>query len=358
MRSVFRNSTLSQHLFPGSCFPAPSPASPKPSGVIFFQTHPSEGVYCRTRNFLWTLVWFKIPSHDKSCEAPARPVPHLRTETSLDQNSCIYVLYYTYDFIFIKKQIDKARSKEKTYMVVIAKRDWKLKQRDLHATQTLGCTGNPVFRRFVWKFLVYNRLRKKCRLRNFLFQLLWQLLFQFLYPNGTAVCVHTRDRPGTKTEIVKIIVKVNCEDDTFSTIGCVRLGTNNCSEKTNWKLLLPGKVNHDFQTFSRSDKYHEILRRRPPNKSWKQVSSLGNIHDSGGKGEEFLLQNQETTVYTGPRPRIPHGTARAPHVRLFGQFTTQPYVWYGILGTSSNHTFTTRAPYVWLCGEFTSQPHV
>jgi hypothetical protein len=53
-----------------------------------------------------------------------------------------------------------------------------------------------------------------------------------------------------------------------------------------------------------------------------------------------------------------HGTARGPHVRLCGQFTVQPHVWYGILGTSSSHTFTTRAPHVWLCGEFTEQPHV
>ncbi len=37
---------------------------------------------------------------------------------------------------------------------------------------------------------------------------------------------------------------------------------------------------------------------------------------------------------------------------------TGPHVWWGILGTSSNHTFTTRLPHVRLCGEFTTQTHV
>jgi hypothetical protein len=60
----------------------------------------------------------------------------------------------------------------------------------------------------------------------------------------------------------------------------------------------------------------------------------------------------------GTKVRIPHGTARVPHVRLCGQFTSQPHVWYGILGTRFSLVITTRAPHVRLSGEFTSQPHV
>jgi hypothetical protein len=33
----------------------------------------------------------------------------------------------------------------------------------------------------------------------------------------------------------------------------IRPGTN-CSDKTNWKFLVPGNVSHDFQTFARTDK--------------------------------------------------------------------------------------------------------
>jgi hypothetical protein len=53
-----------------------------------------------------------------------------------------------------------------------------------------------------------------------------------------------------------------------------------------------------------------------------------------------------------------YGTARGPNVWLCGQFTSQPHVRCGILGTSSSRTFTARAPHVRLCGEFTAQPHV
>jgi hypothetical protein len=52
------------------------------------------------------------------------------------------------------------------------------------------------------------------------------------------------------------------------------------------------------------------------------------------------------------------GTGQPVPVRLCGQFTGQPHVRCGILGTSSSHTFTTRLPHVRLCGEFTTQPHV
>jgi hypothetical protein len=78
----------------------------------------------------------------------------------------------------------------------------------------------------------------------------------------------------------------------------------NCSNKTTWKILVSGNVNHDSQTFFHTDKFGQLVRR-PSNK--KQISSSTRIRDSVGKGEELWLQSQEgqkLSPDTGPRHLI------------------------------------------------------
>ncbi len=54
---------------------------------------------------------------------------------------------------------------------------------------------------------------------------------------------------------------------------------SNCGKKTNWKILVPGNVNHDSPSFFGSDKTNFIQRK--------------NARHAGGKGEELRLQSQE-----------------------------------------------------------------
>ena len=85
------------------------------------------------------------------------------------------------------------------------------------------------------------------------------------YMPTCSVFVPERDRPGTKTEIiiVKIIVKVNSEEDTFSTIGC--------SSKILFILL--SSLTHTDWTADNSCTAHPIREQKNRDNSWKTTPS-------------------------------------------------------------------------------------
>jgi hypothetical protein len=124
------------------------------------------------------------------------------------------------------------------------------------------------------------RVCKRVFLGIYFNQLLWQLLFQFLYPNGHfrykptfSVFVQARDRLGTKTEIiiVNIIIKVHSK---FQSRKCEPWLPNFC-----FIFFSDGQIERICP---------ESVTDNPvrPDKSWKQISSRARMPDTGGKGKE------------------------------------------------------------------------